>query len=134
MWARQQRRGKNGGKDTKRHTKQVGKSSQVLLCGSPHEVRAHRHTYFVRVSAFGLAFKIYADLLSVAACHQPPYALNFYSNGKMVLFVTVCWSCHNIAFIVPDVKHWVDFQADSQAANMLKEIFEKAFPAEKKFG
>lgn len=71
---------------------------------------------------------------SAAACHQPPYALKFYSKGKMVLFATVCWECHNIAFIIPDVKHWVEFQSDSQTAKALKKIFERAFPSEKKFG
>ena len=71
---------------------------------------------------------------SAAACHQPPYALKFYSKGKVVLFATVCWACHNVTFIVPDTKHWVDFKSDAQAAKLLREIFEKAFPSEKKFG
>ena len=71
---------------------------------------------------------------SAAACHQPPYALRFYSKGKVVLFATVCWACHNVTFIVPDTKHWVDFKSDSQAAKLLREVFEKAFPSEKKFG
>ena len=71
---------------------------------------------------------------SAAACHQPPYALKFFSKGKNVLFVTICWSCHNLTFIVPESKHWVYFQADTPAAKRLKEIFEKAFPSTKKFG
>jgi hypothetical protein len=71
---------------------------------------------------------------SAAACHQPPYAIKFYSKNKIVLFVTVCWSCHNLTFIVPEVKHWVDFESDTQAAKKLKATFEKAFPSKKKFG
>lgn len=71
---------------------------------------------------------------SAAACHLPPYALRFYSKGQVVLFATVCWACHNVTFIVPNTKRWVDFKSDLQAAKLLREIFEKAFPSEHKFG
>jgi len=71
---------------------------------------------------------------SPAMCHQPPYAIKFYSKDKVVLFATVCWACRNVTFIVPKMKHWVEFQFDSKAAKMLREIFQKAFPSETKFG
>jgi hypothetical protein len=71
---------------------------------------------------------------SPAICHQPPYAIKFYSKDKLVLFATVCWACSNVTFVVPKMKHWVEFEHDSQAAKMLREIFQKAFPSETKFG
>jgi hypothetical protein len=71
---------------------------------------------------------------SVAACHQPPYAIKFYSRGEVVLFATVCWMCHNITFIVPDVKYWIGFGSESKEAKALREIFRKAFPSENKVG
>ena len=71
---------------------------------------------------------------SAAACHHPPYAIKFYSKGKVVLFASVCWMCHNITFIVPQVKTWIRFSSRSKEAMMLREIFQKAFPGEKKDG
>jgi hypothetical protein len=67
---------------------------------------------------------------SAAACHQPPYAIKFYSKGKLILFATVCWDCHNMSFITPDIKKWVEFDVDSKESLKLKEIFQKAFPSE----
>jgi hypothetical protein len=69
-----------------------------------------------------------------AACHQPPYALEFYSKGRVVLFATICWMCNNVNFITPDIGQWVYFDSDSKEAEMLKAVFKKAFPAEKTFG
>ena len=70
---------------------------------------------------------------SFSACHQPPYAIRFYSKGKTVLFATICWACSNVTFIVPDVKYWVEFPADSEEARLLREVFIKAFPSEQRF-
>lgn len=71
---------------------------------------------------------------SPATCHQPPYALKFYSKDKVVLFATLCWACRNVTFIVPKSRHWVEFEHDSEAAKMLRDIFQKAFPSERKSG
>ena len=71
---------------------------------------------------------------SSAACHQPPYAIRFYSRGKVVLFASVCWMCHNVTFIVPDKKNWIEFDAESKEGIMLRELFKKAFPSENRFG
>jgi hypothetical protein len=69
---------------------------------------------------------------SAAMCHEPPYALKFYSKGRVVLFATICWACHNVMFDVPETKDAVAFAADSRSGKMLREIFEKAFPSERK--
>ena len=71
---------------------------------------------------------------SAAACHQPPYAIKFYAKGKVVLFATICWQCHNVTFIVPNIESWVEFASDSKDAKIFKEIFQKAFPSENKSG
>jgi hypothetical protein len=71
---------------------------------------------------------------SPSSCHQPPYALKFYEKDKVVLFVTVCWACRNVTFVVPQTKHWIRFDAESKEAQELREVFEKTFPGEKKFG
>ncbi|MGH9763303.1 MAG: hypothetical protein ACREDR_15075 [Blastocatellia bacterium] len=67
---------------------------------------------------------------SAAACHEPPFAIKFYSKGKVVLFATICWACSNITFIVPNRRHWVAFQARSLEGQRLKDIFINAFPKE----
>lgn len=71
---------------------------------------------------------------SAVVCHEPPYAIKFYSKGKVVLFATVCWMCHNVTFIVPQVKTRIDFDSGSKEGILLRGIFQKAFPYEKKDG
>jgi hypothetical protein len=71
---------------------------------------------------------------SPTACHQPPYAIKFYFRGKVVLFATICWTCDNVTFIVPHRKAWVAFVSDSREAVRLKEMFQKAFPSDRKVG
>ena len=60
---------------------------------------------------------------SAAACHQPPYAIRFYSRGKVVLFASLCWMCQNVTFLVPEEKGWIRFDAGSNEARRLREIF-----------
>lgn len=69
---------------------------------------------------------------SPAMCHEPPYALKFYSKGRVVLFATICWACHNVIFDVPEIEGAVAFEADSRSGKMLREIFDKAFPSDRK--
>ena len=69
---------------------------------------------------------------SPSACHVPAYALQFYLNGKLVMFATICWGCRNIDFITPRHKLWVRFQSDSKAGQRLKRIFVEAFPNDQK--
>jgi len=64
---------------------------------------------------------------SASACHQPPFAVKFYSGGKVVLHATVCWGCSNISFIVPRREYRVKFLADSANGQLLYETFRKAF-------
>ena len=64
---------------------------------------------------------------SSAACHNPPFAVIFYSGKKVVLHATVCWGCSNVDFIVPERKYRVKFQADSANGQLLYETFRKAF-------
>jgi hypothetical protein len=67
---------------------------------------------------------------SAAACHEPSYAIKFYSRGKLILFASVCWDCHNISFMTPYINNWIEFDTDSKESLKLKEIFQKAFPSE----
>jgi hypothetical protein len=64
---------------------------------------------------------------SASACHQPPFAVKFYSGNKVMLYATVCWGCSNVGFIVPDRKYRVKFLADSANGQLLYETFKKAF-------
>ena len=29
-------------------------------------------------------------------CHGPPFGLRFYSDGRLILQVSICWKCNNI--------------------------------------
>lgn len=69
---------------------------------------------------------------SPAMCHEPPYALKFYAKGRVVLFATICWACHNVIFDVPEIEGAVAFEADSRSGKMFRRIFDKAFPSERK--
>jgi hypothetical protein len=65
---------------------------------------------------------------SPSACHQPAYAMKLFSKDKLVMFVTICWACRNIAYVVPRGKHWIRFQADSKSGQRMKRLFTEAFP------
>lgn len=70
-----------------------------------------------------------------AACHDPAYAIKFYSQGKAILYVSVCFACQNVGFIEPDLNNHLGFKARSKKGQELLRAFQEAFPdpnAEKK--
>jgi hypothetical protein len=67
------------------------------------------------------------DLNYRAMCHEPPYAIRFFSRGKVVLYASICWACSNIVILEPVVSGQ-GFKSDSRAANNLLRIFANAFP------
>src|SRR6185295_14703884 len=38
-----------------------------------------------------------------AGCHEPPYAIKFFSQGKVVLYASICWACSNIVILEPQL-------------------------------
>jgi hypothetical protein len=63
-----------------------------------------------------------------AACHNPAYAIKFYSKGKVIVYASLCWDCDNIDFITPDLKKWQSFYGKSRKGRELLKIFTTAFP------
>src|SRR5205814_4223221 len=33
---------------------------------------------------------------NLSACHEPAYAIKFYSHEKLIAYASVCWSCNSI--------------------------------------
>ena len=69
-----------------------------------------------------------------SACHNPRYAIKFYSGKSLILFASICWSCNDLSFIVPKSDHWLGFEGESASGKELRRVFEEAFPSEKKEG
>jgi hypothetical protein len=69
-----------------------------------------------------------------SACHNPPYAIKFYSGKNLVLFASICWLCNDMSFIVPESDHCLGFEGESQSGKELRRVFEEVFPSEKKEG
>ena len=67
------------------------------------------------------------DLNYSAACHEPPYAIKFYSRGKVVLYASICWGCSNIVILEPVVSGQ-GFNSRGRAGKTLFRIFTEAFP------
>lgn len=67
------------------------------------------------------------DVRFRAACHEPQYAVKFFSAGRVVLYASVCWECHNIVIMEPTTSGQ-GFDADSGAAKALLKFFTSAFP------
>lgn len=74
----------------------------------------------------------------VSACHEPAYAVEFYSKGRLLVNASVCWACSNIFFHVPKLfktsgyENTQNFDADSRLGARLYEIFQNAFAASEK--
>jgi hypothetical protein len=66
---------------------------------------------------------------SLAACHEPAYAIKFYSGRRLVAYASVCWSCNSIYFIVPDLQRTQSFAGGDKRGEQLSEIFRLAFTA-----
>jgi len=65
--------------------------------------------------------------LALAACHNPGYAIKFYSRGKLVVYASVCWSCNNIFMIRPKLATTQSFRGYDRRGEQLSEIFDTAF-------
>jgi hypothetical protein len=64
---------------------------------------------------------------AVAACHEPAYAIKFYSRRKLIAYATVCWSCNNMYFITPNLHRTQSFLGGNKSGEQLSEIFRLAF-------
>ena len=62
-----------------------------------------------------------------AMCHEPQYAVKFFSRDRVVLYASVCWDCHNIVILEP-TRAGQGFNSDSRAAKALLKFFTSAFP------
>jgi hypothetical protein len=66
---------------------------------------------------------------SLAACHEPAYAIKFYSRNRLIAYASVCWSCNSIYFITPDLHRTQSFAGGDKRGEQLSEIFRLAFTA-----
>jgi hypothetical protein len=64
---------------------------------------------------------------SQAACHEPAYAIKFYSRRKLIAYASVCWSCNNMYFIKPKLSRTQSFLGGNKRGEELSEIFRLAF-------
>jgi hypothetical protein len=64
---------------------------------------------------------------SLAACHEPAYAIKFYSRRKLIAYASVCWSCNNMYFIKPNLHRTQSFLGGNKRGEQLSEIFRLAF-------
>jgi hypothetical protein len=64
---------------------------------------------------------------SLAACHNPAYAIKFYSHGKLLGYASVCWSCNSIFMIAPAMARTQSFRGGDKKGEQLSEIFRLAF-------
>jgi len=62
-----------------------------------------------------------------AACHNPVYAIKFYSQGKPIAYASLCWECKNIIFVESDLNDSLGFAANSARGRQLLTVFKKAF-------
>ena len=66
---------------------------------------------------------------SLAACHEPAYAIKFYSRKRLIAYASVCWSCNSIFFITPNLHRNQSFAGGNKRGEQLSEIFRLAFTA-----
>jgi hypothetical protein len=56
-------------------------------------------------------------------CHQPGYALRFFSHGRLLLETTICWKCRNysvpIGVLGLEERGFIDFADDKDAQGLL---------------
>ena len=64
---------------------------------------------------------------ALAACHNPAYAIKFYSQRKLLVYASVCWSCNNIFMITPKLARTQSFRGYDRRGEQLSEIFDSAF-------
>jgi|GEM_PF-3164428 len=66
------------------------------------------------------------DYETRASCYNPPFAIRFFSNGKLVLYAGVCWDCRQIGILKP-IGGGQGFHPDTKNAKKLLKIFTDAF-------
>lgn len=64
---------------------------------------------------------------NLAACHNPAYAIKFYSRGKLLEYASVCWSCNSIFMITPAMTRTQSFGGGDRRGEQLSEVFRVAF-------
>jgi hypothetical protein len=64
---------------------------------------------------------------SQSACHNPAYAVKFYSQGKLLVYASICWSCNNIFMITPSFTSTQNFLGEDRRGEQLYQIFYSAF-------
>lgn len=63
-----------------------------------------------------------------AICHFPGYGIKFFSDGKLLMYATLCWECNNIGFQTPDLKKTQGFGGEDKKGQALLTVFRSAFP------
>jgi hypothetical protein len=66
---------------------------------------------------------------SLAACHEPAYAIKFYSHQRLIAYASVCWSCNSIFLIAPNLHRTQSFAGGEKKGEELSEIFRLGFRA-----
>jgi hypothetical protein len=64
---------------------------------------------------------------SQSACHNPAYAIKFYSQGKLLVYASICWSCNNIFMMTPKLTRTQNFLGGDRRGEQLFDIFDLAF-------
>jgi len=64
---------------------------------------------------------------NLSACHEPAYAIKFYSRKRLIAYASVCWSCNSIFFIEPNLHRTQSFAGGNKRGDQLSEIFRLAF-------
>ena len=64
---------------------------------------------------------------NLSACHEPAYAIKFYSRERLIAYASVCWSCNSIFFITPNLHRTQSFAGGNKRGEALSEIFRLAF-------
>jgi hypothetical protein len=65
-------------------------------------------------------------------CHNPAYAIRFFSREKLIAYASLCWDCDNIEFLDPRVKGYQGFAGKSDTGQRLLDEFTNAFPETKR--
>jgi hypothetical protein len=63
-----------------------------------------------------------------AVCHNPGYAIKFYSGGRLLVYASLCWECDNIGFLTPALGKTQGFGGRDKKGRQLLQVFKAAFP------
>lgn len=62
-----------------------------------------------------------------SACHNPGWAIKFYTRRKLLAYATVCFSCNNISMITPHLATRQNFGGYEPIGEQLEQMFSAAF-------